>query len=170
MLNIKKQKNGLNLQTDTNGLHKAYIPIINKVWLSDTNSPSPLSVCFDPHYWAYIVAGVRCLSYTSAFFLSVYIPKVLYSFLGTLVCIFLYMILVRFDYFLLLFLLDFRYVNSFTRRSFCVLFFFEVFSSYQLEFCQDFQYIWRFNRTKIMSNSTSRLTRTWMVWICEHLR
>ena len=31
MLNIKKQKNGLNLQTDTDGLHKAYIPIINKV-------------------------------------------------------------------------------------------------------------------------------------------
>ncbi|KYN35799.1 hypothetical protein ALC56_09851, partial [Trachymyrmex septentrionalis] len=31
MLNIRKQKNGLNLQTDTNGLHKAYIPIINKV-------------------------------------------------------------------------------------------------------------------------------------------
>ena len=31
MLNIKKQKNGLNLQTDTDGLHKAYILIINKV-------------------------------------------------------------------------------------------------------------------------------------------
>jgi len=62
MLNIKKQKNGLNLQTDTDGLHKAYIPIINKVWLSDANSLFPLSVCFDPHYWAYIVAGVRCLS------------------------------------------------------------------------------------------------------------
>ena len=30
MLNIRKQKNGLNLQTDTEGLHKAYIPIINK--------------------------------------------------------------------------------------------------------------------------------------------
>ena len=57
MLNIKKQKNGLNLQTDIDGLHKAYIPIINKVWLSDANSLSPLSVCFDPHYWTYIVAG-----------------------------------------------------------------------------------------------------------------
>ena len=32
MLNNKKQKNGLNLQTDTDGLHKAYIPIINKVY------------------------------------------------------------------------------------------------------------------------------------------
>ena len=31
MINIKKQKNGLNLQTDTDGLHKAYIPIINRV-------------------------------------------------------------------------------------------------------------------------------------------
>ncbi|KYN35113.1 hypothetical protein ALC56_10583, partial [Trachymyrmex septentrionalis] len=31
MLNIRKQKNGLNLQTDTDGLHKAYILIINKV-------------------------------------------------------------------------------------------------------------------------------------------
>ncbi|XP_018361384.1 PREDICTED: uncharacterized protein LOC108760084 [Trachymyrmex cornetzi] len=30
MLNIKRQKNSLNLQTDTEGLHKAYIPIINK--------------------------------------------------------------------------------------------------------------------------------------------
>ena len=30
MLNIKKQKNSLNLQTDTEG-HKAYIPIVNKV-------------------------------------------------------------------------------------------------------------------------------------------
>ena len=30
-LNIRKQKNGLNLQTDTEGLHKAYISIINKV-------------------------------------------------------------------------------------------------------------------------------------------
>ena len=29
MLNIRKQ-NGLNLQTDTDGLHEAYIPIINK--------------------------------------------------------------------------------------------------------------------------------------------
>ena len=28
MLNIRKQKNGLNLQTDTDGLHKTYIPII----------------------------------------------------------------------------------------------------------------------------------------------
>ena len=34
MLHIKKQKNSLNLQTDTEGLHKAYLPIINKVWLS----------------------------------------------------------------------------------------------------------------------------------------
>ncbi|KYN41623.1 hypothetical protein ALC56_03983 [Trachymyrmex septentrionalis] len=31
MINIKKQKNSLNLQTDTDGLHKAYIPIINRV-------------------------------------------------------------------------------------------------------------------------------------------
>ncbi|XP_018347291.1 PREDICTED: uncharacterized protein LOC108751554 [Trachymyrmex septentrionalis] len=31
MLHIKKQKNSLNLQTDTESLHKAYIPIINKV-------------------------------------------------------------------------------------------------------------------------------------------
>ena len=31
MLNIKKQKNSLNLQTDTKGLHKVYLPIINKV-------------------------------------------------------------------------------------------------------------------------------------------
>ena len=31
MLNIKKQKNSLNLQTDTEGLHKAYIFIVNKV-------------------------------------------------------------------------------------------------------------------------------------------
>ncbi|XP_018351978.1 PREDICTED: uncharacterized protein LOC108754279 [Trachymyrmex septentrionalis] len=31
MLNIRKQKNGLNLQTDTDGLYKASIPIINKV-------------------------------------------------------------------------------------------------------------------------------------------
>ena len=31
MLHIKKQKNSLNLQTDTKSLHKAYIPIINKV-------------------------------------------------------------------------------------------------------------------------------------------
>ena len=34
MLHIKKQKNSLNLQTDTEGLNKAYLPIINKVWLS----------------------------------------------------------------------------------------------------------------------------------------
>ena len=31
MLNIKKQKNSLNLQTDTKSLYKAYLPIINKV-------------------------------------------------------------------------------------------------------------------------------------------
>ena len=31
MLHIKKQKNSLNLQTDTEGLNKAYLPIINKV-------------------------------------------------------------------------------------------------------------------------------------------
>ncbi|KYN35716.1 hypothetical protein ALC56_09916, partial [Trachymyrmex septentrionalis] len=31
MLHIKKQKNSQNLQTDTESLHKAYIPIINKV-------------------------------------------------------------------------------------------------------------------------------------------
>ncbi|XP_018374076.1 PREDICTED: uncharacterized protein LOC108768217 [Trachymyrmex cornetzi] len=31
MINIKKQTNSLNLQTDTEGLHKAYIPIINKL-------------------------------------------------------------------------------------------------------------------------------------------
>ncbi|KYQ53643.1 hypothetical protein ALC60_02916 [Trachymyrmex zeteki] len=31
MLNIKKQTVSLNLQTDTEGLHKAYIPIINKL-------------------------------------------------------------------------------------------------------------------------------------------
>ncbi|KYN12195.1 hypothetical protein ALC57_15646 [Trachymyrmex cornetzi] len=30
MLHIKKQKNSINLQTDTEGLHKAYIPIVNK--------------------------------------------------------------------------------------------------------------------------------------------
>ncbi|XP_018353715.1 PREDICTED: uncharacterized protein LOC108755288 [Trachymyrmex septentrionalis] len=31
MLHIKKQRNSLNLQTDTEGLNKAYLPIINKV-------------------------------------------------------------------------------------------------------------------------------------------
>ncbi|KYM95692.1 hypothetical protein ALC62_13658 [Cyphomyrmex costatus] len=31
MLHIKRQKNSLNLQTDTEGLHDAYVPIINKV-------------------------------------------------------------------------------------------------------------------------------------------
>ncbi|KYN18349.1 hypothetical protein ALC57_09345 [Trachymyrmex cornetzi] len=31
MVNIKKQTNSLNLQTDTEGLHKAYLPIINKM-------------------------------------------------------------------------------------------------------------------------------------------
>ncbi|XP_018393372.1 PREDICTED: uncharacterized protein LOC108772348 [Cyphomyrmex costatus] len=31
MLNIKKQQNSLNLQTDTLDLHEAYIPIINKI-------------------------------------------------------------------------------------------------------------------------------------------
>ncbi|KYN02360.1 hypothetical protein ALC62_06740, partial [Cyphomyrmex costatus] len=31
MLNIKKQKLSLNLQTDTEGLHEAYIPIVNKI-------------------------------------------------------------------------------------------------------------------------------------------
>ena len=55
MLNIRKQKNGLNLQTDTESLHKAYIPIINKVWLFGTNSPSLLSVCGDSHLRTYII-------------------------------------------------------------------------------------------------------------------
>jgi len=31
MLNIKKQDNSLNLQTDMEGLHKAYLPIVNRV-------------------------------------------------------------------------------------------------------------------------------------------
>ena len=31
MLNIKKQENSLNLQTDTEDLRKTYIPIINRV-------------------------------------------------------------------------------------------------------------------------------------------
>ncbi|KYN06950.1 hypothetical protein ALC62_02072, partial [Cyphomyrmex costatus] len=31
MLHIKKQNNSLNLQTDTEGLHEAYVPIVNKV-------------------------------------------------------------------------------------------------------------------------------------------
>ena len=31
MFYIKKQKNSLNLQTNTEGLHKAYLPIVNKV-------------------------------------------------------------------------------------------------------------------------------------------
>ncbi|KYN22422.1 hypothetical protein ALC57_05184 [Trachymyrmex cornetzi] len=31
MVNIKKQTNSLNLQTDTEGLHRAYLPIINKI-------------------------------------------------------------------------------------------------------------------------------------------
>ncbi|KYM93779.1 hypothetical protein ALC62_15623 [Cyphomyrmex costatus] len=31
VLNIKKQKLSLNLQTDTEGLHEAYIPIVNKI-------------------------------------------------------------------------------------------------------------------------------------------
>jgi len=44
MFHIKKQKNSLNLHTDTEGLHKAYLPIINKVWLFDTEGPSPLSI------------------------------------------------------------------------------------------------------------------------------
>ena len=44
MLHIKKQKNSFNLQTDTEGLHKAYLPIVNKVWLLDTDGPFPLSV------------------------------------------------------------------------------------------------------------------------------
>ena len=55
MLNIKKQKNSLNLQTDTKGLHKAYISIVNKVGFFDTDSPSLLSVCNDPHQRAYII-------------------------------------------------------------------------------------------------------------------
>ena len=46
MLNIKKQKNSLNLQTDTEDLHKVYILIVNKVWLFDTDSPSLLSICW----------------------------------------------------------------------------------------------------------------------------
>jgi len=65
---------------------------------------------------------------------------------------------VSFDYFLLLFLLDFRYVNSFTRRSFCVQFL--SFSFYQLELCQDFLIHLTVHHTEIISNSTSRLTRT----------
>jgi len=32
ILYIKKQKNSLNLQTDTEGLHKTYIPIVNKIF------------------------------------------------------------------------------------------------------------------------------------------
>ena len=48
MLHIKKQKNSFNLQTDTEGLHKAYLPIVNKVWLFDTDDPSPLLVRGDP--------------------------------------------------------------------------------------------------------------------------
>jgi len=35
------------------GLYSIYI--INKVWLSDSNSPSPLSVYVVPHYWTYII-------------------------------------------------------------------------------------------------------------------
>ncbi|KYM94591.1 hypothetical protein ALC62_14781, partial [Cyphomyrmex costatus] len=31
MINIKKQKNSLNLQTDTENLHETYIPLINKI-------------------------------------------------------------------------------------------------------------------------------------------
>ncbi|KYM97751.1 hypothetical protein ALC62_11562, partial [Cyphomyrmex costatus] len=31
MINIKRQENSLNLQTDTEGLHDIYIPLINKV-------------------------------------------------------------------------------------------------------------------------------------------
>ena len=31
MLNIKKQKNSFNLQTNTESLHKAYIPIVNRI-------------------------------------------------------------------------------------------------------------------------------------------
>jgi len=46
MLHIKKQKNNLNLQTDTEGLHKAYLPIINKVCTFDSVGPFPfLSQC-----------------------------------------------------------------------------------------------------------------------------
>ena len=60
-----------------------------------------------------------------------------YSFLDTLVWIFFthdfWWVLIIFFYYLLL---DFRYVNSFTRRSFCVKF--SSFSFYQLELCQDF--------------------------------
>ena len=68
MLNIKKQKNSLNLQTDTEGLHKAYnISIVNKVWLFDTDSPSLLSVCVDPYQRAYTIIDTECPSYTSAF-------------------------------------------------------------------------------------------------------
>jgi len=129
MLNIKKQKNGLNLQTDTDGLHKAYIPIINKVWLSDANSLFPLSVCFDPHYWAYIVAGVRCLSsftHLRSFFRDIF--RKFFVHFGHTRLFFFTRFLVSFEYyFLLLFLLDFRYVNSFTRRSFCVQFFWSFF-------------------------------------------
>jgi len=33
ILNIKKQSNSFNLQTDTDNLHKSYISIINNVWL-----------------------------------------------------------------------------------------------------------------------------------------
>jgi len=32
MLNIKKEKSNLNLQIDIEGQHKAYIPLINKIW------------------------------------------------------------------------------------------------------------------------------------------
>lgn len=38
MLNIKKQKNNYNLQTNTEGLHMSYIPIINKIWHCNTKT------------------------------------------------------------------------------------------------------------------------------------
>ena len=85
MINIRKQKNGINLQTDTEGLHKAYIPIRNRVWLSITDSPSPLSVCVDPHYWTYMIIDTLCLFYISAFLLSVHVSKVFWFFLDRLI-------------------------------------------------------------------------------------
>ena len=69
MLNIKKQKNSVNLQTDTEGLHKAYIPIVNKVWLFFTDGPSLLSVRISKRT---IIIDTQCPSYTSAFYLSLY--------------------------------------------------------------------------------------------------
>ncbi|KYN42549.1 hypothetical protein ALC56_03008 [Trachymyrmex septentrionalis] len=45
MLHIKKQKNSLNLQTDTEGLNKAYLPIINKRCLNDAIEMTHRQLC-----------------------------------------------------------------------------------------------------------------------------